>query len=87
MHPDREGRIVSALNSVYLSEEALADIDRLGLELREGVRLEVCDYDAFENGQPAWLVADCDLWFDNARQQWAIGYSEVTRQPRDAEPP
>jgi hypothetical protein len=54
---DRERRIVSDLNTTYLSAEAMADVQRLGIELVEGALLTVCDYDADENGNPTWLVA------------------------------
>jgi hypothetical protein len=43
---DRATRIVSDLNTTYLSAEALADIERLGVTLEEGAPLTVCDYDA-----------------------------------------
>ena len=43
MQPDRERRIVSDLNSTYLSAGALAHIERLGVELVEGALLTVCD--------------------------------------------
>ena len=42
---DREKRIVSDMNTSYLSTEALEDIQRLGLKLAEGEPLSVSDYD------------------------------------------
>jgi hypothetical protein len=54
---DRERRIVSDLNTTYLSAEAMADIERLGIELVEGAALTVCDYDADEDGNPTWVIA------------------------------
>jgi len=47
----RDQRIVSDLNSTYLSAEVMADIARLGIDLAEGAPLTVCDYDADE-GSP-----------------------------------
>ncbi len=35
---DRERRIVSDMNTNYLSAQAMADIERLGVELTEGAR-------------------------------------------------
>ena len=49
---DREQRVVSDLNTSYLSAEALADVERLGVELADGQPLTVRDYDADENGNP-----------------------------------
>jgi hypothetical protein len=40
---DREQRIVSDLNTTNLTAEAMADIQRLGIELTEGAPLKVCD--------------------------------------------
>ena len=46
---DRERRVVSDVNSSYLDPQALGDIERLGIELREGRPLTVCDYDGDED--------------------------------------
>lgn len=54
---DRERRIVSDLNTTYLSAEAMADIGRLGVELEEGKQLTVCDYDG-DDQNPTWLIVD-----------------------------
>jgi hypothetical protein len=55
---ERERRVVSDLNTSYLSAEAMADIERLGIELAEVVPLTVCDYDADQDGNPTWVVAE-----------------------------
>ena len=82
---DRERRVVSDLNTSYLSAEALADIERLGIELAEGASLTVCDYDADENGNPAWVIAEGVAHFDGERGAWQIAYSmhDVRWEPRD----
>jgi hypothetical protein len=82
---DRERRVVSDLNTTYLSAEAVADIDRLGLELREGAPLTVCDYDEDENGNPTWVVAEGVAHFDAERQAWQIAYAmdDVHWEPRE----
>jgi len=82
---DREGRVVSDLNTTYLSQEALADIERLGIELAEGSPLTVCDYDADEDGRPTWLVAEGVAHFDRERGAWRISYSmdDVRWEPRE----
>ena len=49
-----------------LTAAALADIERLGVELREGAPLTVCDYDADEDGSPAWIVAEGVVHYDAA---------------------
>ena len=74
------------MNTTYLSAEALADIERLGVELTEGAPLTVCDYDADENGNPTWLVVEGVAHFDPARQAWQIGYTmdDVHWEPREA---
>ena len=64
---DRERRIVSDLNTSYLSAEAMADIERLGIELAEGVSLTVSDYDADQDGNPTWVVAEGVAHFDRSR--------------------
>ena len=82
---DRERRIVSDLNTTYLNAEAMADIERLGIELVEGAPLTVCDYDADEAGNPAWVIAEGVAHFDPARQAWQISYSmdDVRWEPRE----
>jgi hypothetical protein len=72
---DRERRVVSGLNTTYLSAEAIADIERLGIQLVEGQPLTVCDYDADEDGNPTWLVAKGVAHFDAARDAWQIAYT------------
>ena len=49
---DREHRIVSDLNTTYLSAEAMADIELLGIELVERAPLTVCDHDAAKTETP-----------------------------------
>jgi hypothetical protein len=34
------------------------DAERLGIELHPGLALTVYDHDAFDNGDPAWIMAD-----------------------------
>jgi hypothetical protein len=68
-------RVVSDLNTTYLSAEALADIKPLGIELAEGAPLTVCDRDADENGNPTWLVAEGVARFDTDRDAWHIEYA------------
>jgi hypothetical protein len=82
---DRELRIVSDLNTTYLSAEALADIERLGIELAEGKPITVCDYDADEAGKPTWLVAEGIAHFDAERKAWQIAYAteNVHWEPRE----
>jgi hypothetical protein len=81
---DREQRIVSDLNTSYLSAEALAEIERLGIELEDGQPLTVCDYDADDNGNPTWLVAEGVAHFDPERNAWQVGYTidNVHWEPR-----
>jgi len=69
---DRERRVVSDLNTSYLSAEAMADIERLGIELAEGAPLTVCDYEADEKGNPTWVVAEGVAHFDPERSAWQI---------------
>jgi len=82
---DREQRIVSDLNTSYLSAEALADIERLGIELEDGHPLTVCDYDEDDTGNPTWLVAEGVARFDPARNAWQVAYTmdDVTWEPRN----
>jgi len=82
---DRERRVVSDLNTSYLSAEALADVKRLGIELVDGRPLTVCDYDADENGNPTWLVAEGVARFDPDRNAWQVAYTmdDVHWEPRD----
>jgi len=82
---DRGRRIVSDMNSSYLSAEALADIERLGIELAEGVPLTVCDYDGTED-EPTWLVVEGVAHFDSRRQAWQIWYTmdDCHWEPRKA---
>ena len=85
---DREARVVTDLNTTYLTASALADIERLGIELREGAPLTVCDYDADEVGHPAWIVAKVIVHFDAAAQAWQIGLTmdDVHWEPRESSP-
>jgi hypothetical protein len=83
---DRDQRIVSDLNTTYLSAEALADIKRLGIELVEGAPLTVCDYDGDEDGNPMWLVVEGNAHLDAERGAWQIAYTmeQVHWEPREA---
>jgi hypothetical protein len=83
---DRDRRVVSDLNTSYLSAEAMADIERLGIELAEGVPLTVCDYDADQDGNPTWVVAEGVAHFDRERSAWQIAYTmdDVRWEPREA---
>jgi len=83
---DREHRIVSDLNTTYLDAGAIADIQRLGIELTEGAPLTVCDYDADADGNPTWLVIDGVAHFDAQRQAWQIAYTmnDAHWEPRHA---
>jgi len=76
---------VSDLNTTYVSAGALADVERLGIELVEGVALTVCDYDADADGKPTWLVAEGVAHFDRERKAWQLFYSmdDVHWEPRD----
>jgi hypothetical protein len=80
---DRERRVVSDMNSSYLDAQALGDIERLGIELREGGPLTVCDYDGDEENR-TWLVVDGAAHFDAQRGQWQIAYTmdDVHWEPR-----
>ncbi len=82
---DRERRIVSDLNTTYLSAEAVADIERLGIELVEGAPLTVCDYDEDVRGNPTWVVAEGVAHFDGERRAWQIAYTmdDVRWEPRE----
>ena len=73
------------MNSTYLSAEALVDIERLGVELAEGVPLTVCDYDG-DDEEPTWLVVEGVAHFDPERQAWQIGYTgaDCHWEPRQA---
>ena len=81
---DREGRIVTALNTSYLGEEALQDAARLGVELRDGALLTVCDYDTDDNGDPLWLAVEGVAAVDHARTAWRIEdtMEDVRWEPR-----
>lgn len=83
---DREQRIVSDLNSTYLSAEAMADIERLEIILREGAPLTVCDHDEDDDGNPTWVVAEGVAQFDSERDAWQIAYTMdlVYWEPRDS---
>ena len=82
---DRELRVVSDLNTSYLSVEALADIERLAIELADGAPLTVCDRDADESGNSTWLVAEGVAHFDPERRAWQIAYTmdDVRWEPRE----
>jgi hypothetical protein len=77
---------VTDLNTSYLTADALADIDRLGIELREGAPLTVCDYDADEDGNPAWIVAAGVAHFDAEAQAWRVAFAmdDVHWEPRES---
>jgi len=81
---DREQRVVSDLNTRYLSEGALRDIERLGVELREGAPSTVCDYDGDEHGNPTWLVVEGTAGFDADRGAWYVNFTmdDVHWEPR-----
>jgi hypothetical protein len=80
---DRQHRIVSDMNSTYLSAQALADIERLGVELVEGGPLTVCDYDG-DDDTPTWLVVEGVAHFDPERRAWQISYTmdDCSWEPR-----
>jgi hypothetical protein len=82
---DRERRIISDLNTTYLSAEAMADIERLGIELVDGAALTVCDYDADNDGHPTWLVVEGVAHFDPERRAWQVAYTmdDVHWEPRE----
>lgn len=82
---DRTLRVVTDLNSTYLSSEALADVARLGIQLADGAVLTVSDYDGFENGDPAWIVVRGLVHFDAVRSAWQISYTmdDVSWEARD----
>jgi hypothetical protein len=50
----RLDRITYGLNTVGTAKEA----ERLGLHLAPGIELTVSDYDGFEDGSPAWILAE-----------------------------
>jgi len=81
---DRERRVVSDLNTSYLGADAMADIERLDIELREGAPLTVCDYDGTPD-EPTWLVAEGVAHLDPERQTWQIAYTmdNVRWEPRE----
>jgi hypothetical protein len=37
------------------------DLELLGLKLEPGMRVVLYDYDAFDSGMPAWIVADATV--------------------------
>jgi hypothetical protein len=82
---ERERRVVSDLNTNYLDAGAMADIERLGIELVEGAPLTVSDFDEDENGNPTWVVAEGVAHFDAEREAWQISYSmdDVRWEPRE----
>jgi hypothetical protein len=41
------------------------DLERLGVRLEPGLQVIVYDYDAFESGEPAWIVADAVIVADS----------------------
>jgi hypothetical protein len=43
-----------------------ADLERLGETVVEGQPVVFYDYDGFENGEPAWLLADGVIALDDA---------------------
>jgi hypothetical protein len=82
---DRAQRVVSDMNTSYLSAEALTDIERLGIQLADGEPLTVSDYDADDQGNPTWLVVQGIARFDAERSAWRIEYSmdDVRWEPRE----
>ena len=82
---DRDGRVVSDLNITYLDAGAVADIERLGIELAEGAPLTVCDYDGTPD-KPTWVVAEGVAHFDPDRNASQVAYTmdDVRWEPRDA---
>jgi hypothetical protein len=74
-----------ALPPYGLSAEALADIERLDIELAEGTSLTVCDHDGTED-QPTWLVVRGVAHFDAEREAWQIAYKidDCSWEPRTA---
>jgi hypothetical protein len=81
---DRERRVVSDLNTSYLGADAMADIERLGIELAEGAPITVCDYDGSPDA-PTWLVVEGVAHFDPERQAWQIAYTmdDARWEPRE----
>ena len=64
---------------VYLKEETLRQIEDAGVELEEGTRLMLSDYDGTAE-EPTWLVAEGVVSFDAALDQWTFRYGkESTR--------
>lgn len=50
----RYDRVTYGLTTIGTAQ----DLTRLGIALAPGLLVTLYDYDAFENGDPAWIVAD-----------------------------
>ncbi len=59
------------------------DLERLGIELREGLALTLYTDDATDDGQPAELVADGMAHYDQAEKCWvaAIDWRAIRHAP------
>jgi hypothetical protein len=58
---------------VYLKEDTLRQVEDAGVELEEGARLILCDYDGTPE-EPTWLVAEGVVSFDAAGDRWKFKY-------------
>ena len=50
----------------------LADLERTGTELQDGLSLSVYSDDADDNGQPDDLLADGIVHFDEEHKRWVL---------------
>ena len=82
---DRDRRVIIDLNDDYLNAWALRDIERLGLELRDGSKLTGCMEDEDDEGNPTWLVVEFVASFDPKYQAWRMVYTDddIHWEPRE----
>lgn len=80
---DGQPRIPFDSNATYLTPAVLEDIERLGVELRDGGPLTLSDWDSDDAGNPTWVIvkgiARCDGGW------WWIEYThdDIHWEPRE----
>jgi hypothetical protein len=83
---DRQPRITHDFNATYLTDATLEEIERFGVELRDGGPLMLSDWDEDDDGNPTWMVVKGIARFDRKRQEWEIEFTDedIHWEPRES---
>jgi hypothetical protein len=82
---EHQPRVTFDSNETFLTPAVLEDIERLGVELRDGGVLILSDWDEDEDDNPTWMVVTGIARFDAKRQAWWIEYThdDIHWEPRE----